>query len=166
MKKIILTTAFIIYFVIVIVVTQLPISLPFSYVGLAEINYNFTPFYFITNIINQLGAAVSSGLSIKNYIFHILRNSLQNVILNIVMFIPLGCMLKINKQQNNIMKVIHVSFGLSLLLEIMQAVGMVFSLNHSRVFDIDDILANTIGGVLGFLVIRQITKKSKTPIYQ
>ncbi|MTI71596.1 MAG: hypothetical protein FH751_15220 [Firmicutes bacterium] len=65
--------------------------------------------------------------------------------LNILMFLPLGFLLPIvflNKFKNHL-KILLVSFGISLSTEITQILT-------GRNADVDDIIANTLGGLIGF----------------
>ena len=65
-------------------------------------------------------------------------------LLNIVLFIPLGILTPIIwKKMNKLTNVISIAFFFTLLIEISQL------LNH-RATDIDDILLNVLGAVVGF----------------
>ena len=68
---------------------------------------------------------------------------------NIIAFMPFGSFLPIysNRCRNVWMTVLY-SFELSLLVELLQLVFKVGS------FDVDDLLLNTIGGLLGYLVYK------------
>ena len=71
---------------------------------------------------------------------------IMTYVLNIIMFMPLGFLLPlIWKNFRNAWKVIFMGFGLSLGIEFLQ----LFSL---RATDIDDLIMNTIGTVLGYLI--------------
>lgn len=66
--------------------------------------------------------------------------------LNILMFMPLGFLLPlIWKQYRNPMKIFFTGFSLSLAIEFCQ-------LFNRRNTDIDDLLTNILGGILGYLV--------------
>ena len=67
-------------------------------------------------------------------------------VLNIIMFIPLGFLLPlIWKNRRKGSKVFWTSLGFSCAIEFCQ-------LFNRRVTDIDDLIMNTIGGILGFLI--------------
>jgi len=76
--------------------------------------------------------------------------------LNIIMCIPLGFLLPfIWKSYRKLWKTIFLGAGFSLLIEISQLIT-------SRATDIDDLIANTIGAVVGYfiwLVFKKIFKK-------
>lgn len=69
-------------------------------------------------------------------------------ILNIIMFIPLGFLLPyIWKSFRNLKYIIFSSFIFSLSIELTQ-------LLNKRTTDIDDLIMNTIGGILGFIIFK------------
>ncbi len=69
-------------------------------------------------------------------------------ILNIIMFIPLGFLLPyIWKSFRNLKYIIFSSFIFSLSIELTQ-------LLNRRTTDIDDLIMNTIGGILGFIIFK------------
>ena len=68
---------------------------------------------------------------------------------NIIAFMPFGSFLPIySKRCRNVWMTVLYSFELSLLVELLQLVFKVGS------FDVDDLLLNTIGGLLGYLVYK------------
>lgn len=78
-----------------------------------------------------------------------LRISLINILGNIIAFIPFGFLLPmVTGKINKIKSVIFSSFLLSLSFEIMQL------LTGLGEYDVDDILLNVAGGVLGYLLLR------------
>ena len=68
----------------------------------------------------------------------------KNVLGNIIIFIPFGILIK-EEFNLNIFKTILISLIFSLSIEIVQ-------LLIGRVFDIDDILLNVIGSLIGYLL--------------
>lgn len=75
-------------------------------------------------------------------------HGLANLIGNIVIFIPLGLLLSsmAGKSAQRLVNVFWISFGLSLSLELTQVVWTIGT------FDVDDLLLNTAGGLLGGLL--------------
>lgn len=75
----------------------------------------------------------------------------KNVIGNMIMFMPYGFfisyILKLNKKRI----VLILSLLISVTIEITQLI-------IGRVFDVDDILLNVVGGLVGYLIYRIITK--------
>ena len=73
-------------------------------------------------------------------------------LLNVIMFMPLGFLLPLlwkNKRQT--LKVVGLSFLFSFLIEFCQLFNL-------RATDVDDLIMNTLGGVLGFLIWKMWTK--------
>lgn len=74
-----------------------------------------------------------------------------NVVGNVVVFIPFGILLPYNiKKFNGFVSVMLVTFLFSLLIESVQLITRTGS------FDVDDILLNTIGGILGYVLYRGV----------
>ena len=87
---------------------------------------------------------------IKRFILY--RNQLgtfavfSNLFGNILIFMPYGYFLTMAGKRKSFFRTLFYSMGLSLGVEVMQLLTKVGS------FDVDDILLNTVGGVLGFLI--------------
>ncbi len=80
-----------------------------------------------------------------------IRTAVINLFGNVLAFMPLGFFLPalFGKWQKSFVVLVE-SFLLSLLVEEVQFVS------HTGVFDVDDILLNTLGGLSGYLVYRII----------
>ncbi|MDD6223907.1 MAG: VanZ family protein [bacterium] len=75
----------------------------------------------------------------------------KNVIGNLIMFIPYGSFASFfTKNDNKYLSLILVSFA-SLTIEVTQ-------LSIGRIFDIDDVLLNIAGGMIGYVIYRALTK--------
>ena len=70
----------------------------------------------------------------------------RDTYLNILVFVPLGFLLPQVWRRARWWKVLLIGFGVSLLIEALQLV------TRLGWFDIDDILANTLGAVAGYIV--------------
>lgn len=69
---------------------------------------------------------------------------------NVVMLIPLGVFLR-NRFQLSFKKVLLLGFLVSLFFEVTQLTGLYGIYNHPyRVFDVDDLINNTLGAVIGY----------------
>jgi len=72
----------------------------------------------------------------------------KNTILNIILFIPLGIMLPLLwKNYNTLRATLLFGFSMSLAIEMLQILTY-------RATDINDLIANTVGAVLGYFVFR------------
>lgn len=77
---------------------------------------------------------------------NVVVNGMKETIINIVLFIPLGMYLKYLLKDKNFLSIVIIS-STSLLFEILQYIF------HIGVSDITDIIMNTIGGVIGMILI-------------
>lgn len=96
--------------------------------------------------------------------FSFLR-AISNTLGNIAIFLPLGYLLPIlTKKIDNIYKVFLISISVSIVFESLQYIFYLGSL------DIDDVILNTLGGVIGYIIyyfIRKLTTTSpSTAIYK
>lgn len=87
---------------------------------------------------------------------------LQNILGNVLMFMPLGlfaCML--NPKLAKPKYILLIGASSSLLIEILQFVAMQLRIVGYRASDIDDIILNTAGCMLGYLLFIALRKSSK-----
>lgn len=79
-----------------------------------------------------------------------------NFVGNIVAFLPMGLLPPlIRSRPTRLWQVLVFSFGLSLFIESCQFVS------GRRVADIDDLILNTLGGYLGFVLSQRIKRPSR-----
>ena len=69
-----------------------------------------------------------------------------NLLGNVLIFVPFGFFLPMASRYRSFFSTLYASFGLSLCVEVFQFVTKVGS------FDVDDLLLNTIGGVVGYII--------------
>ena len=93
---------------------------------------NLIPFYSIIEYIS------SSSANIKAFAF-------GNVVGNIVIFVPLGAYLSLFKRDKGVIRSLLLIFIVSLFVEIIQGI---LAIGAS---DIDDIILNCLGGLIGIL---------------
>lgn len=100
----------------------------------------------------------SNFIPFKTIIYYISGNegfriAITNIIGNIAAFIPLGFLLPIIfKRIRKFPKIILTSFSVSLLFEVIQLLMAIGS------FDIDDILLNVFGSLIGYIFYTLISK--------
>ncbi len=98
-----------------------------------QMQYNLKPFQEIRRYL--FGAGIHSRL------FWI------NIVGNIAAFIPFGYLLpKVSGEEAGLMKTVMLTALCSLSVEGMQLISLV------GIFDLDDIILNTAGGLLGFVI--------------
>ncbi|MFN4150809.1 MAG: VanZ family protein [Candidatus Sericytochromatia bacterium] len=105
-----------------------------------EIHYNIYPFKTIFDFI--------INFSISN-----LKNFIINIIANILLFVPFGFLTKILFEKLNFKSITITYIFIIIILEIFQVTLRV------GVFDIDDILLNVLGVILGYLIYNIIGLK-------
>ncbi len=77
---------------------------------------------------------------------------LLNVVGNIVIFLPLGILLPIFFQKLTRKQIVLIGSGVSLIIELLQGIiGL-------GIFDIDDLMTNTLGTLLGVIVYTKLCK--------
>jgi len=109
--------------------------------------YNLTPFKEIQRFI-----VYSGHLGVASVF--------TNLIGNVVAFIPFGIFLPI--LTNNRLKICQVTistFALTLSIELIQLMSRV------GIFDVDDIILNTLGGIIGYLMFfvwKSVKERKKT----
>lgn len=69
-----------------------------------------------------------------------------NLFGNVIIFIPFGFFMPMASKYRSIFSALFYSFGLSLCVETFQLITKVGS------FDVDDLLLNTVGGLVGYLI--------------
>lgn len=117
------------------------------------INPQLIPLTFIKDIVEDL-----IELKQINILKIITIPSIYTVIFNIIMFMPLGVYLRYY-YKCSLKKTIIISLLISLFFELTQLTGLYYIYPRPyRNFDVDDLLINTLGGLLGYLIISPIQK--------
>lgn len=139
LKEIFWATLIFIYGVLVVHVTLLP--LPLDKIGSEMLRISSGP-----NYINLIPL-----VDLKDYNFY---SFVRQMICNIIMFLPLGFLLPVYSSNFlNIKNTIKASFLISLFIESLQLlISFLFIHGAFRIFDVNDLIMNTLGGLIGFLV--------------
>ena len=107
---------------------------------------NIIPFDFVLKLIRNYKGAVDAGMNFQIIeIFYFIKD----LVLNICLFIPCGFCLKGMKQKG--LKVVAVSIFIALGLEVAQLSFRLFNIGSAMV-DINDIIAATIGSIIGVII--------------
>ncbi|MCR3750542.1 VanZ family protein [Lentzea californiensis] len=105
------------------------------------------PFQWVTDMGNNMAANGRSGVlsMVKSQAF------LQQLF-NVALFVPLGVVLR-KAYRKGPLAVIAISLGLSLAIEVVQFTGNLgFYPCPYRIADVDDLISNTFGGLLGWMM--------------
>lgn len=107
------------------------------------------PFNFIYDFITKSGFVIND---FSSYIKAFTHPSFYNTFFNIIMTIPFGIYLRYYFKYD-IKKTILCSFLLSLFFELTQLSGLygIYPRPY-RLFDVDDLITNTTGGLIGYLI--------------
>lgn len=109
----------------------------------------FIPFNFIIDLINNTSFVITDP---NTYLKALKEPYLYTIIFNIFITVPLGIYLRYYFKCS-FKKTLLLSFLLSLFFELTQLTGLYFIYPRPyRLFDVDDLMINTIGGILGYLI--------------
>lgn len=108
------------------------------------------PFGFINDFLRETSFVIND---LSTYLKAIKEPCFYTVFFNIVMTIPFGMYLRYYFKCN-LKKTMIVSFLLSLFFELTQLTGLYNLYPYPyRVFDVDDLMMNTLGGIIGYFVM-------------
>ncbi|MDQ4120751.1 MAG: VanZ family protein [Acidobacteriota bacterium] len=140
-------TTFFVYLIFVAAITVIPTQMS------SFRNPNFDDLNFIP-ILNSIKCFLPdvTGKPEVSKLCH------QNIVGNIVLFIPIGFLLPFAlKGFHSLKSILVFAFCLSLSIEVIQFFSRFFG--NFRVLDIDDILLNTLGACIGFGVLGLFQKR-------
>ncbi|WP_427179516.1 VanZ family protein [Paenibacillus sp. TC-CSREp1] len=111
--------------------------------------YNLTPFMFVKDIMRETPIVWSQP---STWINMIRGRAFLQVMFNILLVMPLGVYIRYFWQKRAFWKhALVAGFGLSLFFEVTQLTGLYgFYSCPYRLFDVDDLMMNTSGAVIGF----------------
>lgn len=73
---------------------------------------------------------------------------IAEIVLNVLMFIPIGVLVSINVKKKGLLMILGIGCGLSLTIELLQLI------TRRGVFNIDDVIHNTLGCAIGYVAYR------------
>ena len=114
-------------------------------------HYSFVPFSFVTDIFNS-GRIVWSNPGTYTNLFT--QTAFYQAFFNFLLLMPLGVYLRyFLKEKKKWGKALGITFLVTLFYEITQVTGIYGYYNCAyRIFDVDDLILNTLGGVVGFFI--------------
>lgn len=112
-------------------------------------HFSLIPFTFIKDLMKETRVVIDVPSTYKNLLTE--RAFLQ-AIFNAVLLTPLGIYLRYYFKKD-LKKTIVITFCVSLFFEITQITG-IFGIYNApyRLFDVDDLFLNTLGGYIGYLI--------------
>ena len=116
--------------------------------------YQLKPFNELLDVFRELKDDLSDHASFKQ----ILKNSaLFQIVFNILLTVPFGIYLRYFFKASR-KKTVVLSLALSLFFELTQLSGLYFIYPRPyRLADVDDLITNTLGGYLGYLIAPKLT---------
>ena len=125
---------FLVYFAVVLYLTI------FMRIGTVDTSIVTTPFDDLKNAIQYRDPAM-----------------VQHMVLNVLMFVPFGYLIPAMNPEN-LKRCSFAFLGGIVCSTVIEGAQMIFSLGQS---DIDDIIANSIGAVIGYLLVRCVWQFQK-----
>ncbi|MCM3785714.1 VanZ family protein [Neobacillus mesonae] len=117
--------------------------------ALAGNPYQLIPFNFIQDILKETNVSAHDA---GTYWKLLTERAFLQVVFNIFLTVPFGLFLRYYFRASWIRGIL-LSFLLSLSFEITQLTGIFGFYDHPyRVFDVDDLMMNTLGGMIGYLL--------------
>lgn len=136
-----LTTA---YFLII-----LPLPSFEEVASLTTPRVQLVPFTFVVDFLEHTSLVITDS---STYIEALSEPYIYQILYNLVLLLPLGIYLRYYFKCN-FSKCVLITFMVSLFFELTQLTGLYFIYPRSyRLFDVDDLLINTLGGIIGYFV--------------
>ena len=147
--RVLIIYSFILYLITAYFLVILPLPTFEEVANMTGPTMQLIPFAFIGDIIEN-----ANEITNFNTFINFFKNSSVYVVLfNIVLTIPFGMYLRYYFKCS-LKKTFFLSFLLSLFFELTQLSGLYFIYPRAyRLFDVDDLILNTLGGVLGYFIL-------------
>lgn len=117
----------------------------------------FLPLPSIDALPTEYKYQLIPGYAVYDIAKDIKLEAIAQVLFNIIMTVPFGAYLRYYFKKD-MRKVVLFSFLLTLFIEVGQLTGLFFIFDGSyRLFDVDDLILNTLGGVIGAYVTGKLT---------
>lgn len=124
--------------------------------ALANGDLQLLPLQFVYDFLKETSVSFKHP---STYWHMFVERAFLQVVFNILLTVPFGMFLRYYFRVRWLSGLI-LSFMLSLWFETTQLTGIYGIYDHAyRIFDIDDLLCNTLGGILGFLIAEWIAKR-------
>lgn len=148
--KVLIVYSFIFYLLCMYCLVILPLPAPEKVSALHGHKMQLEPFLFVKDIMKRAHIIPTKP---KTWLTLILNKAFLVNILNLFLAVPFGMYLRYYFKRP-FFQTLLLSFLLSLFFEITQLTGLYFIYPGSyRLFDVDDLIVNTFGGVLGYLLM-------------
>jgi len=148
-----LVLLFTIYLFAFLSITIFPISFRKIYESGSFVSINLIPFKYVIRSIGTIGERYSGDIA-----FHVGLIA-KNVIGNLLLLFPFGLAVPVLWKNTDKLSY-RVLYGLTLTfaIECIQFIQMYFGLSMGRVVDVDDIILNALGFIIGYSVSNKLLK--------
>lgn len=141
--------SFIFYLVVIYFLVILPLPDP-STLHKSDNMIRLIPFNQIIELVEKTPLKITDS---NTYIKALTDPTFYTIIFNIFMMMSFGMYLRYYFKCSR-KKTIVLTFLLSLFFELTQLTGLYFIYKYQyRIFDVDDLITNTLGGLLGYIII-------------
>jgi len=114
----------------------------------ADSYFQWIPFHFLTDIARETAVVIDRP---STYLHLLGERAFLQVAFNVLLTVPFGLFLRYYFRTHWV-RCLLFSFGLSLLFETTQVTGIFGIYDYPyRLFDVDDLMTNTLGGMLGYV---------------
>lgn len=142
--------SFILYLMTIYFLVILPLPSWKEVAQLTTERMRLIPFNFVADFLRETSLVITNP---STYLKALTEPCVYIVVFNIFMTIPFGMYLRYYFKCS-LKKTVYLSFLLSLFFELTQLSGLYFIYPRSyRLFDIDDLILNTSGGILGYFLV-------------
>ncbi len=139
---------FLLYLMNAVFLVMLPLPATRHNPPLSAGTMQLVPFNFIQDILKE--TSVVKGVP-STYLHLLKERAVLQVLFNVLLTVPFGMLVRYYFRFGPL-RCLLLSFLLSLFFEVTQLTGIYGIFDHAyRVFDVDDLMTNTLGGIIGFL---------------
>lgn len=154
LSKTVIMFSFIFYFLAALCLVMLPLPETrdtCSVQSANTIHYNLLPFQFVADIMKDSGIVLTRPTT---WLYAIKQPAFFQAFFNFLLLMPFGIYLRYFFNKRTYWKrALALSFSLTLFYEVTQVTGIYGIYNCAyRIFDVDDLMLNTTGALLGFFL--------------
>lgn len=147
--------SFVLYMMTVLFLTSLPLPSWESVSHMTGARAQLVPFEFVSSIVKDSRFALSDPAT---WLTAIQTKAFKEYAANILMLVPFGMYMRYYFKRS-FWQTVALSFLFSLFIETTQLTGLWFLYPRNyRLFDVDDLMSNTLGGLVGYLLLSPIYK--------
>lgn len=118
--------------------------------------FQWIPFHFLSDIARETGVSFNRP---STYLHLFSERAFLQVAFNVLLTVPFGLFLRYYFRARWV-RCLLLSLGLSLLFETTQVTGIYGIYDYPyRLFDVDDLIMNTLGGMVGYVAAEWLSRK-------